>query len=52
MIVGGRSGTEKGCSRRGWYSSSFMSEVRIRDVRPELKASGGKVGRLKVWRGI
>ena len=52
MIVCGRSGTEKGCSRRGWYSSSLMSEVRIREVRPAVNASGGKVGRVNVWRGI
>jgi hypothetical protein len=30
----GRSGIEKGCVRRALYSSSFMSEVRIRDSRP------------------
>jgi hypothetical protein len=30
----GRSGMEKGCVRRVAYSSSFMSEVRIRDSRP------------------
>jgi hypothetical protein len=30
----GRSGMEKGCVRRVVYSSSFMSEVRIRDSRP------------------
>jgi hypothetical protein len=33
-MEGGRSGMEKGCVRRAVYSSSFISEVRIRDVRP------------------
>jgi len=33
-MVEGRSGMEKGCVRRLVYSSSFMSEVRIRDSRP------------------
>jgi tRNA(Ile2) C34 agmatinyltransferase TiaS len=52
MMDGGREGTEKGRVRRSVYSSSLMSEVRMREVRPAVKASGGKVGRLKDWRGI
>lgn len=52
MIEGGSAGTEKGEERMVVYSSGLMSEVRIRDVRPAVKASGGKVGRLKSFRGI
>lgn len=48
----GSSGIEKGCVRRVVYSLSLMSEVRIRDARPAVNASGGKVGRSKDWRGI
>jgi len=45
----GRGGTEEGV-RREVYSSSLMSEVRVREVR--FWASGGKEGRAKDWRGI
>ena len=57
MVGGRRAGIEKGCARRDWYSDMVMSEVRIRLSMPpcsgeEVKDSAGKMGRLKVWRGI
>lgn len=49
MVVG-RGGMFQGWERMVWYSSTLMSEVRVRALRP--RASGGKVGMVKVWRGI
>lgn len=51
-IVGGRAGRggKEFGRMRFVYSSSLMSEVRVRPVR--FLASGGKVGRVKDWRGI
>lgn len=40
----------KGSERIFWYSSTLMSAVRVRACR--LWASGGKLGRVKDWRGI
>ena len=47
-MVDGRAGTEKGWCRRVVYSSSLMSEVRMRDSRPDVNASGGNVGSANV----
>ena len=51
LMEGGSPGTEKGLVRLVVYSSSLMSEVRTRAPRSAVNASGGKTGRLKVWRG-
>ena len=46
----GRGGIVYGSERIFWYSSTLMSEVKVKAFRPW--AAGGKSGIVKVWRGI
>ena len=46
----GRGGMVHGSLRSFWYSSTLMSEVRVKALR--LWAWGGKSGIVKAWRGI
>lgn len=46
----GKGGMVKGWVSTVWYSSTLMSLVSVRALRP--RAAGGKVGMVKVWRGI